>query len=131
MYQSTQIIGNLGRDPEMRYMPDGTAVTSFSVAVNKRWTDRSTNEKREQTTWFRVSVWGRQAEACNQYLHKGSQVFVEGTLQSDPATGGPPTFMRKDGTAGATFELRASTVRFLAGGQPDETEEVEEDDAPF
>ena len=77
MYQKVIIVGNLGTDPEMRYMPDGTAVTNFSVATNRRWTDRATGEPREETTWFRVSVWRQQAETANQYLSKGRQVLVE------------------------------------------------------
>ncbi|GJM42796.1 MAG: hypothetical protein DHS20C20_30780 [Ardenticatenaceae bacterium] len=113
MYQKLIIVGNLGGDPEMRYMPDGTAVTNFSVATNKRWTDRATGQPVDETTWFRVSAWGRNAENCNQYLQKGSRVLVEGSLQPDPATGGPKTFVRHDGTVGATYNVKADTVRFL------------------
>lgn len=142
MYQKITIIGNLGRDPEMRYMPDGTAVTNFSVATSRGWTDRTSGEPREETTWFRVSVWGRQAEPANQYLSKGRQVFVEGTLQPDPETGGPRLFTRQDGTVGASFEIRANTVKFLGGRDEmtyaeggadyDESSAVkEEEDIPF
>lgn len=115
MYQKIIIVGNLGRDPEMRYMPDGTAVTSFSVATNRRWTDRSTGQPVDETTWFRVSVWGRQAETANQYLSRGRKVLVEGALTPDRATGGPKVFTRQDGTMGSSFEIRADTVRFLSG----------------
>jgi len=80
MYQKIIVVGNLGRDPEMRYMPDGTAVTNFSIATNRRWTDRTTGQPAEETIWFRVSVWGRQAETANQYLSKGRQVLIEGRL---------------------------------------------------
>ena len=113
MLQKMMLIGNLGNDPEMRYMPDGQAVTNFSLAVNRRWTDRTTGELQEEATWFRVSVWGRQAEAANQYLRKGRQVFVEGRLRSDPATGSPRLWTRQDGSMGASFEVVADRVQFL------------------
>ena len=77
MYQKLIIIGNLGRDPEMRYTPDGKAVTTFSVAASRRYGEK------EETAWFRVSVWGKQAESCNQYLQKGSKVLVEGRLTAE------------------------------------------------
>ena len=75
------IIGNLGRDPEMRYTPQGTAVTSFSVAVSRTFGSRD-GEQQEETDWFRVSAWDKLAEICNQYLTKGQQVYVEGRLQT-------------------------------------------------
>lgn len=123
----------------MRYMPDGTAVTNFSVATNRRWTDGS-GEQKEETTWFRVSVWRRQAEVANEYLSKGRQVLVEGRLRPDPATGGPRTFTRQDGTVGTSFELTADTVRFIggrdSGGFSSEGDDMgaapqEEDEIPF
>lgn len=113
MYQKIIVAGNLGGDPEMRYMADGTAVTNFSLATNRRWTDRNTGQPVDETTWFRVSVWGRQAESANQYLSKGRQVIVEGRLRPDPGTGGPRTFTRQDGTVGASYEITAETVRFI------------------
>lgn len=73
------IIGNLGRDPEMRYTPSGTAVTSFSVATSRRWTDRD-GQQREETQWFTVDCWNKLAETANQYLSKGRQVFIEGRI---------------------------------------------------
>lgn len=106
MYQKIIIIGNLGRDPEMRYTPEGSPVTSFSVATSRRFGDK------EETTWFRVTVWNKQAETCNQYLHKGSKVLVEGRLRPDN-NGNPNVFQRKDGTWGASYEITADTVRFL------------------
>lgn len=106
MYHETEIIGNLGKDPEMRYTPEGKAVTVFSVAASNR---------KDETTWFRITTWEKLAETCNQYLHKGSKVFVKGRLQADPATGSPRVFERKDGTLGASYELTADTVRFLSG----------------
>jgi single-strand DNA-binding protein len=140
MYQKVIVVGNLGGDPEMRYMPDGTAVTNFSVATNRRWNDQRTGQQVDETTWFRVSVWGRQAETANQYLSKGRRVLVEGRLTPDPQTGGPRTFTRQDGTVGASYDLRAFTVQFMGGrdevasggdsfdgGAPVQ----EEDDIPF
>ena len=141
MYQKIVVVGNLGRDPEMRYMPDGTAVTSLSVATSRRWTDRNSGEPREETIWFRVSVWGRQAESVNQYLSKGRSVLVEGVLTADAQTGGPKLFTRQDGSVGSSFEIRASDVRFIggreqggyesSGGQDSAPAAQEEDDKPF
>ena len=113
MYQTTTVIGRLGRDPEMRYMPNGDPVTSFSVATDRAYTDRN-GQKVKETTWFRVSVFGKQAENVNQYLHKGSMVLVEGRLGIDAKTGGPKVFTRQDGTVSASFEIVANTVRFLS-----------------
>ena len=115
MFQKLMIVGNLGQDPEMRYMPDGQAVTNFSLACNRRWNDRATGEQQEEVTWYRVSVWGRQAEAANQYLSKGRQVLIEGRLRPDPNTGGPRLWTRNDGSIGASFEVVADRVQFLGG----------------
>lgn len=143
MYQRVVIVGNLGGDPEMRYLPDGTAVTNFSVATGRRWTDQRTGQPVEETTWFRVSVFGRQAESANQYLSKGRQVLVEGRMQPDAQTGGPRLWTGQDGTVRASYEIRAFTVQFLGGR--DQVSDVpsggdsfdsgapaqEEDDIPF
>lgn len=112
-YQKIILTGNLGRDPEMRYTPSGQAVTSFSVAVNETYTNTN-GEKVKKTIWFRISAWGRQAEICNQYLKKGQMVLVEGRMNADASTGGPRIWTKQDGTAGASFEVTASTVRFLS-----------------
>ena len=112
-YHTTILVGNLGRDPEMRYTPSGQAVTSFSVAVSEAYTSAN-GEKIKKTIWFRVSAWGKQAETCNQYLKKGSKVLVEGRISADPATGGPKIFTRQDGTSGSSFEITATIVRFLS-----------------
>ena len=127
MYQRLVLVGNLGRDPEMRYTPNGTAVTSLSVATSRKYTTAD-GQPKEETVWFRVSVWGKQAEPCNQYLSKGRKVLVEGTLVPDE-NGGPRIWTDKEGKPRASFEVRASTVRFLdskrdsapgaAGGSPD------------
>jgi single-strand DNA-binding protein len=123
MYQMIITVGYLGRDPEMRYTPAGQAVTNFNVATNRQYTGSDGNQVKE-TTWFRVSVWGKQAEACNQYLKKGSKVLVEGRLISDPKTGGPRIWQGQSGP-GASFEINASTVRFLSN----KDESAEEEDA--
>jgi single-strand DNA-binding protein len=116
--QKIFVLGNLGNDPEMRYMPDGTAVTNFSVATNRRWTNQATGEGEEEVTWFRVSAWGRQAETCAEYLKKGRQVLVEGRMRPDPDTGSPRMFTRQDGTVGTAFEVHAFNVTFVSGGEP-------------
>ncbi len=112
MYQEITLIGHLGRDPEMRYTGTGQAVTNFSIATTRTYPGADGSQKKE-TTWFKVSVWGKMAEACNQYLHKGSKVLVKGRLVIDPATGGPKIFKRNDGSAGAAFEITAAEVKFL------------------
>ena len=77
-----QLIGNLGRDPEMRYTQNGNSMATFSIATGKSWMDQSTNQRRERTDWHNIICWGRLAEIASQYLHKGSQVYVEGELQT-------------------------------------------------
>ena len=136
MYQKLIITGNLGRDPEMRYLPSGQAVTDMSVATNRVYTDYN-NQKVTETSWFRVSVWGKMAEVVNQYLSKGSKVLVEGYLRPDPETGGPRIWMRNDGTPAASFEMTAQNVTFLSsksenqGGAGYHYPEADEDDVPF
>jgi single-strand DNA-binding protein len=112
-YHTIIVVGRLGRDPEMRYTPSGQAVSSFSIATDRQYTGQDGTPVKE-TTWFRVSVWGKQAETVNQYLSKGKMVLVEGRLQVDPKTGGPRVYQRQDGTTGTSFEISASTVRFLS-----------------
>ena len=119
MYHTIIIVGNLGRDPEMRYLSSGQAVTNLSVATNRQYTGSDGNLVKE-TTWFRVTVWGRQAETCSQYLRKGSKVLVEGRLNPDSGTGGPRVWTRQDGTPGANFEVTAGTVRFLSSRAEDD-----------
>lgn len=135
MYQKVIIIGRLGRDPEMRYTPDGTPVTSFSVATSRRWTDAS-GQSQERTVWFRVTAWRRLAEICNQYLSKGRQVFVEGTVSE------PKPYQGRDGEWRASLEITARNVQFLGGRgdvsaetpKADQTAEappVDEEEIPF
>ena len=105
------VIGNLGRDPEMRYTPNGDAVTNFSVASSYRY-NTAGGEQREETEWFNVSVFGRQAEACNQYLAKGRKVYVEGRLSSR-------TYQDRNGETRLSLDIRAQAVQFLSspGGE--------------
>jgi len=114
MYQKLIIVGNLGGDPEMRYTPDGTPVTNFSVATNRKWNNPDGSQG-EETIWFRVTAWRKLAETCNQYLSKGRQVFVEGRLTPDKATGGPRVWTGNDGKPRASYEMTADTVKFLGG----------------
>ena len=113
MYQKLILVGNLGKDPEMRYTPTGQAVTSFNIATNRQYTGAD-GQLVKETIWFKVSVWGKQAEACQQYLKKGNKALVEGRLQADKQSGGPRVWTRQDGTPGASFEITADTVRFLS-----------------
>ncbi len=113
MYQKLMIIGRLGKDPEMRFTPNGQAVTSFSVATDRQWTGEGGQQEKE-TVWFRVSAWGKLAETCNNFLQKGKLVMVEGRLQVDPKTGGPRIWSGADGTARASLEVVAATIKFLS-----------------
>ncbi|MBN1218721.1 MAG: single-stranded DNA-binding protein [Anaerolineae bacterium] len=121
MYQKLIIVGHLGRDPEMRYTPSGQTVTNFSVATSRRWTSGD-GQQQEETVWFRVTVWGKQAETCNQYLSKGRQVMCEGRLTPDKETGGPRIWTDQNGTPRASFEMTAYEVRFLGGRGGGESE---------
>ena len=107
MYQKLILIGNLGRDPEMRYTPEGNPMSNFSMATSRKYGDK------DETTWFRVTVFGKQAENCYQYLRKGSKVLVEGRLYSD-SNGNPNVFQRKDGSYGSSYEVTAENIRFLS-----------------
>lgn len=138
MYQKIVIVGNLGRDPEMRYMPDGTAVTNISVATSEKV--KKNGVYTPHTTWFRVTVWGKQGENVNQYLSKGSKVLVEGRLKSND-DGNPTIWTTNSGEARANFDITADTVRFLSGRSDDgsggaaaqvaQGQQVEDDGFPF
>ncbi|HTP07220.1 MAG TPA: single-stranded DNA-binding protein [Anaerolineae bacterium] len=132
MYQQIIVVGNLGKDPEMRYTPSGTPVTSMNIATNRKYTG-SDGQVVKETTWFRVSVFGKMAETCAQYLKKGSAVLVEGRLTPDKNSGGPRTYQRQDGTMGATYEVFANNVRFLGSrgeGGPSQAPASSDDDVP-
>jgi len=135
MFQKLTIVGNLGVDPELKFLPSGEAVTTFSVATNRTWKTKD-GAKGEETAWFRISVWGKSAEACSQYLHKGSKVFVEGRLTPDKETGGPRVWEANDGTHRASFEINALEVKFLDSkgdgeAKPQQSQTATEDEIPF
>jgi single-strand DNA-binding protein len=135
MYHKVIIIGNLGSDPQMRYTPEGIPVTTFSVATNRRWTNPD-GSPGEETIWWRVTAWRKLAETCNQFLSKGRQVYIEAQMRPDPHTGGPRIWTGNDGTARASYEVTALTVKFLgARGEPVEAPEEAaqggEEEIPF
>ena len=120
MYQELTIVGHLGNTPEMRYTPNGKAVTNFSVAVNGYNT----------TVWFRVAAWERLAEICSEYLEKGSLVLVTGRLTADD-TGSPRIWYDKEGTPHASYEMVALAVKFLGRPKATSKEGAQEEDTPF
>jgi single-strand DNA-binding protein len=133
MFQQTQIIGNLGGDPELRYTPSGQAVCNFSVATSRKWTDSNTGEVNEKTTWFRVTAWGKLGEVCNTYLTKGRQVFVSGEVEAQ-------AWSDREGNPRATLALTAREIKFLGGKRENgngggyeaaEESSVTEDEIPF
>jgi len=136
MWHKITAVGNVGRDPEMRYLPSGAAVTSFSVAANRNYT-KASGEKVKETIWLRVSCFGKLAETANQYVTKGMRVLVDGELTCDPATGGPRIWTGNDGEARTSYEINAQTVRFLSSrGETAErdagdTNDINEDELPF
>jgi single-strand DNA-binding protein len=112
------VVGNLGRDPETRYMPDGAAITNVSVATSFQWTDKQSGEKKEETEWHRVVFRGKLAEVAGEYLKKGSQVYVEGRLRTRK-------WQDKDGQDRYTTEIMATEMKMLGSragaGEPRET----------
>ncbi len=126
MYHTIIIVGNLGRDPEMRYTPSGLPVTSFSVASNRTFT--RDNQQVKETIWFKVTTWGKQAETCNNYLKKGSKVLIEGRLTPGD-NGSPRMWTAQDGTSRSSYEVTANTVRFLSsrGGEDEMSDAMVED----
>jgi single-strand DNA-binding protein len=135
------LVGNLGRDPELRYTPQGTPVCSFSMATNERRKDK-TGEMQDQTTWFRITLWNRQAETAAQYLTKGRPVYIEGRLRVEEYTD-------RDGKQRHSLEVTATDMHFIGGargegeggapmeraaavgGAPAEQPEIPDDDIPF
>ena len=103
------IIGNLGKDPEVRYTPGGQAVANFTIATNESWNDKS-GQKQERTEWHRIVAWGKTAELCGEYLTKWRQVYIEGKIQTRE-------WNNKEGVKQYTTEIVANQVLFLAGGE--------------
>jgi single-strand DNA-binding protein len=130
------LVGNLGKDPELRYTPNGTAVATFPLATSSRWKD-SAGESQQRTEWHRIVTWGRQAEVCNEYLKKGSQVYLEGRIQYR-------SFDDKEGNKRFVTEIIARLVQMLGRREPEtslppeqmaevekEASTEEEEDLPF
>jgi len=133
------LVGNLGRDPEIRYTTNGTAVANFPIATTDRWTDQASGDRKERTEWHRIVVWGKQAEIAGEYLRKGKQVYIEGSLQTREWTD-------REGNKRYTTEVKAQIFQMLgsrqdapasderataspATAEPDAA--YEEDDIPF
>lgn len=138
MYHKLILVGNLGKDPEMRFTGSGANVTHFSVATSENWTGAD-GQKQERTIWWNISVFGKAGEACNDYLKKGNKVLIEGRMNAD-AKGNPRLYDRSDGSKGASFEVTALTVKFLtpkgagsngAGDGQLESEPADEAEIPF
>ncbi len=113
------IVGNLGRDPELRYTPQGNAVCNFSMATNEKRRDKA-GDLQDITTWFRVTLWGRQAENASKYLQKGSPVYIEGRLRVDEWTD-------RDGNPRQTLDVNATDMQFLGGGRSDDYSSSQDD----
>jgi len=134
------VVGYLGRDPELRYTPDGTPVCNFTIATTERKKDK-TGEMQEHTTWFRVNLWRRQAEVANQYLSKGKQVYVEGRLSTNE-------YQDREGNTRTSLEINGTDIQFLGSrgeevnvsrtenspkpsAQPESLPPITDDDIPF
>jgi len=131
MLNKIMLIGNLGRDPELNYTPSGKAVGKFSLAVSRRRRDPESGEQREETQWFNIVAWDRLAETCNNYLHKGSKVYIEGRMTSRKYTD-------KDGVERTVWDVVASEMEMLtpkggdsSGGGSGYGDEMGADDVPF
>jgi single-strand DNA-binding protein len=111
-FNKITIVGNLGRDPELRYTPQGSAVCNFSVATNEKKRDKA-GEMQDVTTWFRVTLWNKQAENASKYLTKGSPVYVEGRLRIEEWTD-------RDGKNRFTLEVNATDMQFISAGRSED-----------
>lgn len=131
MYHVNTILGNVGREPELKTFPNGQMVTSVNVAVNETWTDRETGERKEKTTWYRLNIWGNSAHNAVVLIKKGSVIFATGTVEAKAYKG-------QDGEPKASLEMRVNTWKLVGGNAArDEQEETqssynpETDDVPF
>jgi single-strand DNA-binding protein len=134
------LVGRLGKDPEIRYSPNGAAVANFSVATSESWKDKNTGEKKEQTEWHRIVFFGRLAEVCGEYLKKGAQIYIEGRLQTRK-------WQDKEGHDRYTTEIVGNEMQMLGGkgggreepptaeapanGKPERKQPDYDDDIPF
>jgi len=141
MVNKVIVVGFLGKDPEIRFTPSGAAVCKFPVATSEKWIDQQ-GQKQERTEWHNIVVWGKQAERCGQYLAKGRQVYVEGSIHTR-------NYDDRDGNKRYITEIKARDVRFLGGGgrteghpdrgsgsaappdSDDARQQIEDDDIPF
>ncbi len=111
MVNKVILVGNLGKDPEVRYTTGGQAVANLRIATSRSWTDKQSGQRKEETEWHDVEVWGKQAEQCGEYLSKGRQVYVEGRLKTDKWQD------KQSGQDRYRVKVVADTVRFLGGGR--------------
>ena len=131
------LVGRLGKDPEIRYTPSGAAVANFTIATSEEWKDKNTGEKQEKTEWHRIVAWRRLGEICGEYLHKGSQVYIEGKIQTR-------SWDDRDGNKRYTTEIIAQNMQMLGAVdrverakpqdnrlQVEEPAPMPEDDIPF
>jgi len=122
------LVGRLGRDPEVRYTPNGVAIANFSIATSEEWKDKDTGEKQERTEWHRIVAWRRLGEICGEYLHKGSQVYIEGRLQTRE-------WEDRDGNKRYTTEVVAQNMQMLGKpsreGRAESQEERYPDEEPI
>ena len=122
------LVGRLGKDPEVRYTPSGAAVANFTIATSEEWKDKDSGEKQERTEWHRVVAWRRLGEICGEYLHKGSQVYIEGRLQTK-------SWEDREGNKRYTTEVVAQIMQMLGSprkeGKAESTEERYPDEEPI
>jgi single-strand DNA-binding protein len=112
MFCKVILVGNLGQDPELKFTGGGQAVAHLRVATSRAWTDKDSGQKKEETLWLDVEVWGKQAESCGKFLKKGRQALIEGRLKLDQ--------WEKDGQKRERMKVVAESVRFIGGGKKDE-----------
>jgi len=130
-YDLTIVCGSAAKDCEMRFTPNGQAVSSFSVPVDRSYKDKNTGELVKRTIWYRVTTFDRLAEMCNERVRKGSTVLVIGEMTPDWATGNPRIFKRQDGTEGASYEVNAREVKFLSSKSGEQAAQDDGDSVPF
>jgi single-strand DNA-binding protein len=123
MINKVILVGNLGRDPEIRYTANGAAVANFSIATSERWKDKNTGEMQDRTEWHRIVAWGRLAEICGEYLSKGRQVYIEGRLQTRE-------WEDKDGNKRYTTEVVANEMKMLGTRDTRESTDAFKQSAP-
>jgi single-strand DNA-binding protein len=128
MINKAILIGRLGKDPEVRYTPDGQMVTSFGLATDEQWKDKN-GEKMQRTEWHNITAWGKLAEICGEYLKKGSLIYVEGKIQSN-------RYEDKDGIKRISYGITISVMKMLGGKQAQEPEgdipaDMPVDDVPY